>query len=89
MNSPNYLYYVPEDLAKEMIAKGVVHEDTNIDRRFCTCGHTEWGWGIHAKSCPIYRYYVYGGLRAEEVLLAIQTEFPMQGKGDDNGTRSD
>lgn len=70
---PNYLYYVPKDLAKEMIAKGIVHENTHIDRRFCTCGRTEWGWGIHAMPCPIYQYYVYGGIYAEEILLEIST----------------
>ena len=80
----NYLYYVPKDLAEEAIAKDIVHEDTNIDRQYCTCGHTEWGWGIHTKSCPIYQYYVCGGIYAERVLHAILAEFPTHGKGDDN-----
>ena len=84
MKSPNYLYYVPEDLAKKVIAESIVGEDTNIDKRFCTCGHTGWGWGIHTRACPIKQFYIYGGIYAERVLLAIQTGFPTRGKGDDN-----
>ena len=74
----NYLYNVPKDLAEEAIAKNVVDEHTHISRKFCNCGAKDWGSGLHATSCPIYQYYVYGGLYAKKVLLTIL-------KGDDNG----
>ena len=67
----NYLYSVPKDLAEEVMVRGIVDEHTHINRRFCKCGAKDWGWGLHATSCPIHQYYVYGGLYAKIVLLSI------------------
>lgn len=67
----NYLYGVPEGLAEKARATGIVDEHTHIGREFCTCGVKEWGWGLHAVSCPIHEYYIHGGIHAEEVLLSL------------------
>ena len=70
MNKPFY-DYLPADMFEQALAAGVVDEAGNISREYCNCNAKMWGRFGHSESCPIWQYYVIGGVYATDVVEAI------------------
>lgn len=82
-----YGYYLSDELIEQAITAGVLEriEDdrcppvdaVHLTRQYCNCLTSDWGWGLHARTCPVYRFYECGGIQSQDVvtecLHAIET----------------
>lgn len=77
-DKPLYGFYLSNELIEQAVAAGVLErigddrwhsvDAVHLTRRHCNCYTSSWGWGLHARTCPVYRFYECGGIHSQDVV---------------------